>query len=58
MSIDKLFDSVRVFIRNQIYGKQSDFEIYPSYLQTAGEKRDISDRKKVVSYILNALFFK
>ena len=53
MNIEKLADGVKVFVRNQIYGKQSDFEIYPTYLQTTGERKNINDRKKVVSFMLN-----
>ena len=52
MNIEKIADGVKVFVRNQIYGKQSDFEVYPKYLQTKGERKNVIERKKIVSLIL------
>ena len=49
--IEKIVDGVKVFVRTKIYGKQSDFEIYPQCLQTAGERIDIEHRKKTVSFM-------
>jgi hypothetical protein len=49
MNIEKIVDGVKVFVRNQIYGKQSDATIYPQYLQTAEEKKEINERKNKVA---------